>query len=75
METGINLEHFYNRPAGEPKRDFEMVAQTIHDSGFRNLDHSGNYTHSDYIRNFQLIRNRNPPKMQKVKRNAGKFTF
>lgn len=49
METGINLEHFYNRPAGEPKRDFEMVAQTIHDSGFRNLDHSGNYTHIDYI--------------------------
>ena len=47
METGINLEHFYNRPAGEPKRDFEMVAQTIHDSGFRNLDHSGNYTRGD----------------------------
>lgn len=27
------------------------------------------------IRNFQLIRNRNPLKMQKVKRNAEKFTF
>ena len=26
-------------------------------------------------RNFQFIRNRNPPKMQKVKRNAEKFTF
>ncbi len=50
METGINLEHFYDRPAGEPKRDFETVARMMHDAGFRNLDHSGNYTRGDYIK-------------------------